>query len=86
MDDMKTDGLFTNDGKFNAEDIADLRAELMQSGLDNWQAAELVSSFLAARGYGISSGSARDVVTRIDASHCSLECMHQELERLALAM
>ena len=60
--------------------------ELMQSGLDSWQAAELVSSFLTARGYGISSEGARNVVTRIDASHCSLECMHQQLEQLALVM
>ena len=74
------------DGKFTAEDVASLRAELLSAGLDSWQAAELVSSFLTARGYGISSDGARSVVTRIDASHCTLECMHQELESLALVM
>ena len=74
------------DGKFTAEDVASLRAELLSAGLDSWQAAELVSSFLTARGYGISSDGARRVVTRIDASHCTLECMHQELESLALVM
>ncbi len=76
----------TNDGKFTAEDVANLRGELMQAGLDSWQAAELVSSFLSARGYGISSDGARSAVTRIDSLHCSLECMHAELELLALAM
>ena len=74
------------DGKFSAEDVANLRGELMQAGLDSWQAAELVSSFLAARGYGISSEGARSAVTRIDSLRCSLECMHAELELLALAM
>ncbi len=86
MEERPIDGLFAAEGKFNAEDVADLRGELMQSGLDSWQAAELISSFLNARGYGISSGVARDVATRMDASHCSLEFMHRELERLALVM
>ena len=74
------------DGKFTTADVADLRIELVQSGLDSWQAAELISSFLTARGYGVSSEGARSVVTRIDASHCTLECMHAELESLALVM
>jgi hypothetical protein len=75
-----------NDEKFSAADVADLRGELMQAGLDSWQAAELVSSFLNARGYGLSSEGARSVLTRIDASHCTLECMHWELEQIALVM
>lgn len=74
------------DGKFTADDVANLRGELLQSGLDSWQAAELISSFLNVRGYGISSDGARKVVTRMDALHCTLECMHQELERVALVM
>ena len=39
-----------SDGKFSQDDVADLRSELLSSGLDNWQAAELIASFLAARG------------------------------------
>jgi len=74
------------DGKFATEDVASLRSELTNAGIDSWQAAELISSFLNARGYGISSDGARSVVTRIDASHCTLECMHQQLELVALAM
>lgn len=74
------------DGKFSAEDVATLRIELLQSGLDNWQAAELVTSFLSLRGYGVSSEGARSVVTRIDSFHCNLACMQEELEQIALAM
>ncbi len=73
-----------NDGKFFEGDVATLRGELVQSGLDSWQAAELISSFLAARGYGISPVEARDALSRIDASHSSIATMHQELEQLAL--
>jgi hypothetical protein len=77
---------FAAEGKFNAEDVADLRTELLQSGLDSWQAAELISSFLSARGYGISTDGARSVVTGMDTTHSSLESMHQQLEQLALVM
>jgi hypothetical protein len=74
------------DGKFNEEDVASLREELLQSGLDTWQAAELISSFLNARGYGIATGDAHSVATVIDGSHESLQSMHRELERIALVM
>ncbi len=75
-----------NDGKFTAEDVAALRSELLQSGLDSWQAAELVSSFLAARGYGVSSEAARGVVTHMDSFHSNLAGMHAALEQVALVM
>ncbi len=78
--------MLLNDGKFTAEDVANLRGELLQSGLDSWQAAELISSFMGARGYGISSDGARKVMVRLDALHSTLECMHRELERVALVM
>lgn len=74
------------DGKFTAEDVSALRTELLQSGLDSWQAAELISCFLSARGYGVSSEGARGVMKRLDVSHCNLECMHAELEQIALVM
>ena len=38
--------------KFPNSDLSTLKDELMQSGLDSWHAAELISSFLVARGYG----------------------------------
>jgi hypothetical protein len=39
--------------KFTASDLATLRSDLLQSGVDSFKAAELVTSFLSGRGYGI---------------------------------
>ena len=72
--------------KFSAADLSSLREELMQSGLDHWQAAELIGSFLAVRGYGVSSMAARGAASRIESVGCSLKCMQEELEKLALVM
>ena len=75
-----------NDGKFSQDDVADLRNELLSSGLDNWQAAELIASFLAARGYGVSTEGARHIASHLDATNLSLENMQRELEHLARHM
>lgn len=72
--------------KFPVAELQDLRNGLLQSGLDSWQAAELVSSFLSGRGYGVSRQSARDAVSRLEGLSCSLECMQAELEKLAMVM
>ena len=72
--------------KFAATDLSSLRAELMQSGLDSWQAAELISAFLSGRGYGVSNHAARSAASRIEAFGCSLKSMQEELEKLALVM
>lgn len=72
--------------KFPIADLAGLRDELMQSGLDSWQAAELISSFLSGRGYGVSSVEARHVVNKIDSVACSFEHMQRELENVAYVM
>ncbi len=72
--------------KFSAADLSSLREELMQSGLDHWQAAELIGSFLTLRGYGVSSTAARGAASRIESVGCSLKCMQEELEKLALVM
>jgi hypothetical protein len=72
--------------KFTATDLSSLREELMQSGLDSWQAAELISSFLNVRGYGVSNHAARGAASRIESYRCSLQCMQEELEKLALVM
>ncbi len=83
QDDRTPPPLTTN---FDSTDLETLRDELMRSGLDLWQAGELVSSFLATRGYGVSAGDARTIATRIEGESCSLECMRKELGRLALVM
>lgn len=71
-------------GGFTEADLASLREELLRAGLDNWQAGELITSFLKARGFGVSAPEARTVATRIELASCSLECMRQELSQLAL--
>jgi hypothetical protein len=72
--------------KFAANELASLRSELMRSGIDTWQAAEVLSAFLAGRGYGVIPEQARDAVLRLEGAGCSQECMQSELERLALVM
>jgi len=72
--------------KFATSDLSGLREELKQAGLDSWQAAELISSFLMLRGYGVSNHAARNVVTKIEGAGFTLEHMQQELEKLALVM
>jgi hypothetical protein len=72
--------------QFPVTELAGLRSQLMQSGLDFWQAAEVLSAFLAGRGYGVNPDQARDAVMRIEGAGCSYECMQMELERVALVM
>ncbi len=69
--------------KFSSGELTSLRNDLMQAGLDSWQAADVVSGFLAGHGYGVSTQAVRDTVTRMEHPGCSLECMQLELERLA---
>jgi hypothetical protein len=70
--------------KFAVSELAVLRNELLQNGLDSWQAAELFQIFLAGRGYGVSPRAAIDAAARIEGSGCNLEVMQKELESLAL--
>ena len=72
--------------KFAEADLSGLREDLMKSGLDSWQAADLISSFLVARGYGVSTQDARSVVSRMESIGCSLKCLQAELEKLAQVM
>ena len=72
--------------KFSANDLSALRQDLLQSGLDHWQAAELIGAFLSGRGYGVSSNEARTAASRIESVGCSLKCLQEELGKLALIM
>jgi hypothetical protein len=72
--------------KFPAVELQELRENLLQNGVDSWQAADLISSFLAGRGYGVSRQSARDAVARFDMAAHSIDSMQRELEKLALVM
>jgi hypothetical protein len=72
--------------KFSIAELSALRNELMQNGLDSWQAAELFHVFLSGRGYGVSSGAAIDAATRVEESGCSIDVLQRELETLAMVM
>jgi len=71
--------------KFNISDVANLRNELIQGGLDSQQSGELLQVFLMGHGYGVSREAARDAASRMGARY-SLEAIRQELEHLALVM
>ena len=72
--------------KFSNTDLSNLRNELMQSGLDSWQAAQVVSNFLSGRGYGVNSADIRDAVMQLEGFACSPECMQSVLETVAFVM
>ena len=71
--------------KFPSVELQELRNGLLQNGLDSWQAADLISNFLAGRGYGVSRQSARDAVIHFEGGH-SIDCIQAELEKLAMVM
>jgi hypothetical protein len=72
--------------RFSAADLSNLRDDLTQSGVDSWQAAELISSFLSGRGYGVSNHAARNAASRLDYNRTSLQSIQDELEKLAFVM
>jgi hypothetical protein len=72
--------------KFSIAELSALRNELMQNGLDSWQAAELFHVFLSGRGYGVSSNAAIDAATRVEEAGCSIDVLQRELESLAMVM
>jgi DNA repair protein RadC len=72
--------------RFSADDLKALREELLQSGLDSFQSAELLAGFLSVRGYGVSNVEARTAAGRIEARGCSIPKLQEELEKLAFVM
>lgn len=70
--------------KFTVPELAALRSELLQSGLDAMSAGELFHVFLIGRGYGISPEAAQNLAYRVEAAGCSIEAMQRELEGTAL--
>jgi len=72
--------------KFNISDVANLRNELIQGGLDSLQSGELLQVFLMGHGYGVSRDAARAAASRMGGAGCSLEAIRKELEHLALVM
>lgn len=88
---MTDSNLLQNDDRtyveqFTPTDLMRLRTELLQSGADSFQAAEIVTNFLSGRGYGVAVHEARAAASRIEAPGCRPEHIQAELERVALAM
>jgi hypothetical protein len=72
--------------RFTQADLIRLRNQLVNSSIDSFQAAQIVSSFLSGRGYGVSQHEARIAASRIDTPRCTVERMQTELERVARVM
>lgn len=72
--------------KFPMPELQELREGLQQNGLDSWQAADLISTFLAGRGYGVSRQGVREAVSRLDLPGRTMDSMQAELEKLAMVM
>jgi len=72
--------------KFPMADLVGLRKELLESHLDSWQAADLISSYLSGRGYGVSSHAARSTASRLESEGYSVESMQEELGKIAFVM
>lgn len=72
--------------KFTPSDLLTLRSELLQSGVDSFQAAEIVANFLSGRGYGVSSHEARNVASKIELPGITAEHIQAELESVARVM
>jgi len=72
--------------KFSSGELAALRSELLQGGLDSWEAAQLLQVFLSGRGYGVSPEAALDAASRVEGAGCSLEVIQRELDRVAMVM
>lgn len=72
------------DEKFNVTELAALRSDLLQGGIDSREAAELLQVFLMGRGYGVSQDAARDAASRVEGSGCNLEVIQKELESIAM--
>ena len=72
--------------QFSATQLGNLRKALMDSAIDSWQAADMLSTFLTGRGYGISPQGARDAIARLEGTDRALDSMQEELERVAVVM
>jgi len=72
--------------KFHTNDLAMLRVMLMKSRTDSWQAAELVSDFLAGRGYGVNPKAMRTAVAELAMLRDSHDAMQSVLETVAYVM
>ena len=72
--------------KFAPHELKALREELMESTLDSFHVAELLSGFLTQHGYGVSHYEARTAASEVEIVGCTLPRLQEELEKLAFVM
>ena len=72
--------------KFSSVELTALRSELLQSGVDSWDAARVLQTFLIGRGYGVSPEAALDAASRVEGAGCALAVIQRELEGIAMVM
>jgi len=72
--------------RFTATELAALRSDLLQGGIDSYEAAQLLQVFLMGRGYGVSPKAALDAAGRVEMAGCALPVLQHELENLAMVM
>jgi hypothetical protein len=72
--------------KFTQSDLLALRNDLLQSGVDSFRAAEIVTNFLSGRGYGVCSDEARRISSKLELFRASTESMQEQLESVARVM
>lgn len=78
--------------KFSMSELANLRNQLQEYRSDLWQAADVVSAFLAGRGYGVNMTTMRQAVFMMDAFNGSanevqsMNAMQAALEAVAYVM
>jgi hypothetical protein len=71
--------------KFSMSELANLRNELQVYRDDSWQAADVVSAFLAGRGYGANPAAIRKAVCVIEAFNKSTNSL-QEMDAMQAAL
>jgi hypothetical protein len=71
--------------KFSRSELANLRNELQVYRDDSWRAADVVSAFLAGRGYGANPATIRKTVSVIDAFNSSTNSL-QEMDAMQAAL
>jgi hypothetical protein len=72
--------------QFPVKELSELREDLQQAGLDYRQVVELIRSFLAERGYGVSLDEASKAAVSPHVLFGPLQRMQETLEKVAVLM
>ncbi len=72
--------------KFAPSELAKLRSEMMKRKMDSWQVADMVSAFLAGRGYGVNANAMRTAIAQLAMLGGSHDAMQAALETFVYVM